>query len=185
MLSANGMDRLILVRESKNQARVAPRILGIVFEEFEAIGHQGFLELANEDEIRITFSFRMKRESVAPARHQRPESVDFSRGGHGESILRWACYVDLHGLGNRRQQDQWSNVVLGRGIKISMDGKGRYLDDIFVERLWRSLKYEEVYLNPYDSMVEAREGIGRYLTTPYRWAKISYGHGHLRRLLMG
>ncbi len=49
-----------------------------------------------------------------------------------------------------------------RGIKISMDGKGRCLDNIFVERLWRSLKYEEVYLHPYDSLTEAREGIGRY-----------------------
>ncbi len=48
------------------------------------------------------------------------------------------------------------------GIKISMDGKGRCIDNIFVERLWRSLKYEEVYLYAYDSLVEARDGIGRY-----------------------
>jgi len=56
----------------------------------------------------------------------------------------------------------FTDVLLGRGIKISMDGKGRYLDNIFVERLWRSLKYEEVYLYPYDSVAEARERIGRY-----------------------
>ena len=43
-----------------------------------------------------------------------------------------------------------------------MDGKGRYLDNIFVERLWRSLKYEEIYLHAYESLTEAREGIGRY-----------------------
>ena len=43
-----------------------------------------------------------------------------------------------------------------------MDGKGRFIDNIFVERLWRSLKYEEVYLGDYDSMEHAREGIGRY-----------------------
>ncbi len=88
MLSAHGMDRLILARESKDQARVPSRILGIVFKKFETTGHQGFLELANEDEVRITFSFRMKRETVASASHQRPESVDFSRGRHGESISR-------------------------------------------------------------------------------------------------
>ena len=52
--------------------------------------------------------------------------------------------------------------MLERAIKISMDGKGRYLDHIFVERLWRSLKYEEVYLNAYDSLPEARAGIERY-----------------------
>ena len=50
-----------------------------------------------------------------------------------------------------------------RGIAISMDGKGRCLDNVFVERLWRSLKYEEVYLHAYDGVSEAREGIGRYL----------------------
>lgn len=52
--------------------------------------------------------------------------------------------------------------LLNRGIKVSMDGKGRYIDNIFVERLWRPLKYEEVYLHAYDSVAEAREGIHRY-----------------------
>jgi putative transposase len=50
-----------------------------------------------------------------------------------------------------------------RGIAISMDGKGRYLDNVFVERLWRSVKYEEVYLHAYDSVADARSGIGRYI----------------------
>jgi putative transposase len=58
--------------------------------------------------------------------------------------------------------DSFTRVLRDCGIKISMDGKGRCIDNIFVERLWRSLKYEEVYLNPYDSMGEARLGIGRY-----------------------
>jgi len=58
--------------------------------------------------------------------------------------------------------DDFTGVLRDRGIKISMDGKGRFLDNIFVERLWRSLKYEEIYLNAYDSLREAREGIGRY-----------------------
>jgi len=44
-----------------------------------------------------------------------------------------------------------------------MDGKGRYIDNIFVERLWRSLKYEEVYLNAYASVAEAKAGIGSWL----------------------
>lgn len=51
-----------------------------------------------------------------------------------------------------------------RGVRISMDGKGRYLDNIFIERLWRSLKYEEVFIKAYDSVVEARRGIGGWLT---------------------
>jgi putative transposase len=44
-----------------------------------------------------------------------------------------------------------------------MDGKGRCLDNVFVERLWRSVKYEEVYLHAYGNVTEARAGIGRYL----------------------
>ena len=48
------------------------------------------------------------------------------------------------------------------GVRISMDGRGRAFDNIFVERLWRSLKYEEVYLTEYDSMAMATTGIGRY-----------------------
>ena len=51
-----------------------------------------------------------------------------------------------------------------QGVGISMDGKGRYLDNIFIERLWRSLKYEEVFLNAYDSVAEARRGIGGWLS---------------------
>ncbi len=49
------------------------------------------------------------------------------------------------------------------GISISMDGRGRCIDNVFVERLWRSLKYEEVFLNAYDTLAEARARIGRYL----------------------
>ena len=59
--------------------------------------------------------------------------------------------------------EDFTSVLLGRGIKISMDGKGRCIDNIFVERLWRSLKYEEVYLHAYDSPRDAQRGIGNYL----------------------
>jgi len=66
--------------------------------------------------------------------------------------------------GSQFTAETFTKVLLGRGIKISMDGKGRCIDNVFVERLWRSLKYEEVYLNDYDNLVDARAGIGLYLT---------------------
>lgn len=66
--------------------------------------------------------------------------------------------------GSQFTAEAFTQVLLARGIKISMDGKGRCLDNVFVERLWRSLKYEEVYLNDYDNLVDARAGIGSYLT---------------------
>jgi transposase InsO family protein len=54
-------------------------------------------------------------------------------------------------------------VLIKNGIAISMDGKGAWRDNVFVERLWRSVKYEEVYLKAYDTASEARASIGRYL----------------------
>ena len=59
---------------------------------------------------------------------------------------------------------EFTAVLLGAGIAISMDGRGAWRDNVFVERLWRSIKYEEIYLRAYDSVGEARASIGRYLT---------------------
>jgi putative transposase len=59
--------------------------------------------------------------------------------------------------------DDFTGVLERGGIAISMDGKGRCMDNIFVERLWRSLKYEEVYLHAYASVAEAKAGIGAWL----------------------
>jgi len=53
--------------------------------------------------------------------------------------------------------------LAGRKIRISMDGRGRYLDNIFIERLWRSLKYEEVFIKAYGAVIEARRSIGKWL----------------------
>ncbi len=58
--------------------------------------------------------------------------------------------------------EDFTEVLKARGIRISMDGRGRCLDNVFVERLWRSLKYEEVFLHAYDGVPMAREGIGGY-----------------------
>jgi putative transposase len=58
--------------------------------------------------------------------------------------------------------NDFTSVLIDKGVKISMDGRGRVFDNIFIERLWRSLKYEEVYLHDYESMTEARKGIADY-----------------------
>jgi putative transposase len=57
----------------------------------------------------------------------------------------------------------FTGLLADNSIRISMDGKGAWRDNVFVERLWRSVKYEEVYLKAYDSVAEARASIGRYL----------------------
>ena len=59
--------------------------------------------------------------------------------------------------------NSFTGVLIKNAIAISMDGKGSWRDNVFVERLWRSVKYEEVYLRAYASVGEARSSIGRYL----------------------
>jgi putative transposase len=83
------------------------------------------------------------------------------------STLERALRVATPQIFNTDQGAQFTSTdftgrLLDAGVQISMDGRGRALDNIFVERLWRSVKYEEVYLKDYTSMGEAAEGLGAY-----------------------
>ena len=79
--------------------------------------------------------------------------------------------MDRHGrpeIFNTDQGVQFTSAAFldelaSQGVRISMDGKGRFLDNIFIERLWRSLKYEEVFIKAYGSVAEARSGIGGWI----------------------
>ena len=66
--------------------------------------------------------------------------------------------------GSQFTSTAFTGVLVANSVRISMDGKGRYLDNIFIERLWRSLKYEDVYIKAYASVLEARRGIGGWFT---------------------
>lgn len=65
--------------------------------------------------------------------------------------------------GSQFTSTEFTQALLDRGIRISMDGKGRWVDNVFIERLWRSLKYEEVYLKAYTTPREAELEIGNYM----------------------
>jgi putative transposase len=65
--------------------------------------------------------------------------------------------------GSQFTSEAFTGRLKKEGIAISMDGKGRWCDNVFVERFWRSIKYEEIYLHAYDSVSEARSGIGQYI----------------------
>jgi putative transposase len=85
------------------------------------------------------------------------ESLDEALGKYGKPKIF-----------NTDQGSQFTSVAFTdrlkqSGIRISMDGKGRWADNVFVERFWRSIKYEEVYLHAYESVSAARSGIGRYI----------------------
>jgi putative transposase len=67
-------------------------------------------------------------------------------------------------LGSQFTSWAWIQRLKDAGIRISMDGRGRFLDNIFIERLWRSLKYECVYLHAFSGGREARRGVGDLMT---------------------
>lgn len=64
--------------------------------------------------------------------------------------------------GSQFTSDEFIKILTGQKIAVSMDGKGRFLDNIFIERLWRSVKYENVYIKGYRQIPEAYEGLSRY-----------------------
>jgi putative transposase len=81
-----------------------------------------------------------------------------------ERALRWGRPEIFNSdQGSQFTSDKFTGVLAQRGVTISMDGRGRCLDNIFIERLWRSLKYEEVYLREYRRVPEARTGIGNWI----------------------
>ena len=80
--------------------------------------------------------------------------------------------------GSQFTAQEFTDAVLGRGCKLSMDGRGAWRDNVFVERLWRSVKYERVYLKAYDSVSAARADIADYLN----WFNNERPHSTLERL---
>jgi putative transposase len=94
--------------------------------------------------ITMEAAFCVEALEDALARHGKPEICNTDQG----SQFTGAAFTD---------------VLIKNGIAISMDGKGAWRDNVFVERLWRTVKYEEVYLKAYDTASEARASIGRYL----------------------
>ncbi len=89
--------------------------------------------------------------------------VDFCVEALEEALSKAKPEVFNTDQGSQFTSDAFTGPLLEHGIQISMDGKGRYLDNIFVERLWRTVKYEEVYLRAYESVPVARERINAYM----------------------
>ena len=94
--------------------------------------------------ITMEASFCVETLKDALARHGKPEVFNTDQGSQFTGTA-------------------FTGVLVKNDIAISMDGKGAWRDNVFVERLWRSVKYEEVYLRAYDGVSEARSSIGRYL----------------------
>ena len=100
---------------------------------------------------------------VLPWRLSNTLEADFCVEALEEALSKGKPGIFNTDQGSQFTSAAFTGALLERGIQVSMDGKGRYLDNIFVERLWRSLKYEEVYLKAYKDGTEAKQGIGAYL----------------------
>ena len=94
--------------------------------------------------ITMDVSFCVEAVEDALARHGKPDIFNTDQG----SQFTGAAFT---------------GTLAEKGITISMDGKGAWRDNVFVERLWRTIKYEEVYLRAYESVTDARQSMGRYL----------------------
>ena len=79
--------------------------------------------------------------------------------------------------GSQFTSDAFTGILKNHSIDISMDGKGRWLDNVFIERLWRSVKYEDVYLKAYSSIIEAWQGLKEY----FEFYNFRRGHQSLDR----
>jgi putative transposase len=71
----------------------------------------------------------------------------------------------------------WTGRLESAGVQVSMDGKGRCLDNVFVERLWRTVKYEDIYLRRYEAVPDLRQGLGQYFPY-YNEERLHQGLGH-------
>jgi putative transposase len=80
-----------------------------------------------------------------------------------EALQRGCPVIFNSDQGSQFTSAPFTDVLLAAGIQISMDGRGSYHDNIFTERFWRSVKYEDVYLKNYETIEEARAGIGHYI----------------------
>jgi putative transposase len=89
--------------------------------------------------------------------------VDFCVEALEEALSKGKPEIFNTDQGSQFTSEAFTGRLLAQGIQVSMDGKGRCMDNVFVERLWRSVKYEEVYLKAYQNGSEARRRIGAYL----------------------
>ncbi len=77
--------------------------------------------------------------------------------------------------GSQFTSDEFTGMLIDHGIAISMDGKGRAIDNVFVERLWRTIKYEYIYINPVENGLELRDGLDKY----FKWYNGERPHSSL------
>lgn len=88
--------------------------------------------------------------------------VSFCLEALEEALDKGAPIIFNSDQGSQFTSKEFTQILLDKGIKVSMDGRGRVFDNIFIERLWRSVKYEDIYLKGYETCKDVIDGLGRY-----------------------
>jgi putative transposase len=92
-------------------------------------------------------------------------STDFCVEALAEALARYgAPEIFNTDQGSQFTDDDFTAPLLEKGVRVSMDGKGRWVDNVFVERLWRSVKYEDIYLHAYETVREVRAALTSYFS---------------------
>jgi len=108
--------------------------------------------------ITMETNFCIEALEEALSRNEKPEIFNTDQGSQFRGPQRQVFVV-----GVEFTSEAFTGLLKKHGIRISMDGRGRWRDNVFVERVWKSIKYEEVYLHAYETVRQARTSIGKYL----------------------
>ena len=139
------------------QARLVGIARSSVYYRARPLGEVDLLLMRRIDELHLAFPFAGARMAITLEATHAVEALEeaFARYGRPDIVNT--------DQGSQFTASTFTEAVLGRGIRLSMDGKGSWRDNVFVERVWRSIKYEEVYLKAYESVSHARRSIGEYI----------------------
>ncbi len=103
---------------------------------------------------------------------------DFCVDALTDAITRYGAPEILNtDQGSQFTSKAWTDVLDAAGVRISMDGKGRWIDNVFIERLWRSVKYEDIYLRAYENGRALQAGLARYFDF-YNRRRIHQSHDY-------
>jgi transposase InsO family protein len=131
-----------------------------------AFANEPYLDLKDRVDIRNCGSRWVGRQGRLARSLHLPKTTAFSIDRPGHPTNPYALLPEIFNTdqGSQFTAASFIGVLQKHQIRISMDGRGAWRDNVFVERLWKSVKYEEVYLHAYDSVAAAKSGIGKYFT---------------------
>lgn len=118
----------------------------------------------------------MRRDGLADALcaglgREQHDGRDAVPAGTGSSRARAGCVPEIFNTdqGSQFTSQEWTSKLAGWGVQISMDGRGRWMDNVFIERLWRSIKYEDIYLREYATVVGLEQGVEHWMKHYNTW----------------